>query len=86
MVDNVDRFPVSTWQRIINRRGKRAVNCIVSDRYLVFGQADGPIQMGTPVAVDVMTELEEKKPRKLCSLILTVEDLKKMVEMLESKQ
>jgi len=83
----VHRFPTSGWLRTKNRRGKRSVSCIVSGRYFVFGKVDRPMMEGSPIFVDVMTEADpDTKPRKLCSLCVTLEDLKAMVEMLESER
>jgi hypothetical protein len=82
MSKNVTRFPMSTWQRIRNRRGKMAVSCIVSDRWLRFHSLyrDG-IEMGTPIALDVVTNSHghDGNPRKICSLIVTVEELRALV-------
>jgi hypothetical protein len=90
--DNISKFPVSTWQRILNRRGKRTVNCIVSGRYLRYddlgpssiGYFPARLKIGTPVTIDVMTDSDtEKEPRKICELTLTLEELKDMVSRLE---
>ncbi|WP_031269016.1 MULTISPECIES: hypothetical protein [unclassified Labrenzia] len=91
--NNVARFPVSTWKRIWNRRGKRTINCIVSDRYLRYGDLapssagyfPDQLKIGTPVTIDVMSDNapDEREPRKLCQLIVTVEELREMVAQLD---
>ncbi len=84
MDKNIQRFPISGWKRTLNRRGKRSVSCIVSDRWLRFGEPDQQaLDIGTPILLDVMTETpdenDEFKSKKLCGLIVTVEQLKKLV-------
>lgn len=37
------------------------------------------INIGTPIKVDVMTDVSENGPRKLCQLIVTVEQLKDLM-------
>ena len=90
MDKNIQRFPISSWKRTLNRRGKRSVSCIVSDRWLRFGEPDQQaLNIGTPILLDVMTEtLDEKdefksKSKKLCSLFVTVEQLKKLLEEID---
>ena len=36
MTDEVTRFPVMSWKRTKNKRGKLSVSCIVTDRWLRF--------------------------------------------------
>ena len=88
MDKNIQRFPISGWKRTLNRRGKRRVSCIVSDRWLRFGEPDlQALNIGTPILLDVMTETpdenDEFKSTKLCSLIVTVEQLKKLVKEID---
>ena len=72
------RFPISTLQRIKNRRGKRSVSCHVSERWLRFQDEARVIDLGegkkTYVFVNVMTG-SEGEGRKLCDLCIVVEDL-----------
>lgn len=87
MVEKVTRFPISGWERIKNRRGKRTVNCEISSRYLKYGQAhDSGTVSGVLVAVDVMTDNgeEEKPDRKICELVLSLGELKELVNKVES--
>ena len=91
-MDSIHRFPVSTWKRIWNQRGKRVVNCIVSGRYLRFGKVGKPSagyfpdhgKVGTPVVLDVMTDTDSDAPdRKLCEMIVTLEELEAIVDLLK---
>ena len=92
---DVTRFPVSTWQRIWNRRGERAVSCIVSGRWLRFGEvataATGYLpgsKIGTPIDLDVMTDQydgDEGAARKICTLVVTYEELKAVVQKFEAE-
>lgn len=87
------RFPVTTWRRIWNRRGPRAVNCVLSDRYLLFGAVGQTStgyypeneKLGTPVSINVMTGAGDND-RKLCEIVLTIEALKEMVSILERER
>jgi len=88
MDKNIQRFPISGWKRTLNRRGKRSVSCIASDRRLRFGEPDQQaLNIGTPIVLDVMTETPDEnddfKSTKLCSLIVTVEQLKKLMEEID---
>jgi hypothetical protein len=77
--DTIVRFPTKTWQRILNRRGKRSVSCIVSDRWLRFHDDTHKMEEGTAILVDVMTDTSGE-PRKLAQLCLTLEDLRKVLK------
>ena len=88
MDKNIERFPISGWEKTLNRRGKRSVSCIVSDRWLRFGEPDRQaLNVGTPIELDVMTNIphenDEFESKKLCSLIVTVEQLKKLMEEID---
>lgn len=83
----VTRFPVNSWKRMLNRRGQRTVNCIVSERYLKYGTPGGPMEVGTPVEVEVLSENERTNFTKtLCRMNVTLEELEKMVETLKAEQ
>ncbi|TIN42032.1 MAG: hypothetical protein E5Y32_21170 [Mesorhizobium sp.] len=87
-MSNVRKFPVSTSTRIINRRGKMALSCIVSDRWLRFGKPhEHAMNVGTPISLDVMRDFSgpDEKTRKLCSLIVTVEDLRKLLAEIDKR-
>ena len=79
MTKNITRFPLTGWQRTANRRGRRSVSCIVSDRWLRFAPKAEPVREGTAVIVDVMTDASGSE-RKVCELILTLEGLRRRIE------
>ncbi|MEP1199295.1 hypothetical protein [Tateyamaria sp.] len=85
MFNDVTRFPVKTWERIKNRRGKRSVSCIVTDRWLRFSEHADQISAGTVVFVDVMTDAGEGE-RKLCELCIPLEELAEAVKNIEIKK
>lgn len=79
----VIRFPNSSMQRTKNRRGKRGVPCMVTDRWLQFREQAEPVDFGdgkrrTVVFVDVMTDITGES-RKLCELCLCLEDLQSAI-------
>lgn len=92
-MSSIHKFPMSKWKQIWNRRGAKAVNCIVSDRWLKFGgierSPDGGVvklELGTPIDLVVMTDpLGEGTGRKLCSLIVTYEELRQVMDLLEKE-
>lgn len=75
------------WQRIKNRRGTTSVNCIVSSRYLkVLGIAETGTADGAVVTIHVMVDKYEDGPdRRLCELILPIEELRAALSKAESK-
>jgi hypothetical protein len=86
MADEVTRFPVSTWNRIKNKRGKRTVNCEISGRYLTYGEGhDTGTNMGVLISVDVMTDGNDSDTpdRKICELVLPLNELKELVRLAE---
>lgn len=86
MVD-ITKFPMKHWQRIKNRRGTTSVNCIVSSRYLKFlGIAETDTSDGVVVTIHVMVDKYEDGPdRRLCELILPIEELKAALAKAESE-
>ena len=89
MNDDLIRFPIKSFERTKNRRGKRSLSCIVSDRYLVFEKPDKKKPKSdtqfTPIFLDVMTETggPDEPARKLCQLIITYENLIKVIKVVE---
>ena len=81
MNDQVRRFPIGEFQRRHNALGKRAVPCIVSNRWLQFpGKSDrfedGDYPDGDYMFVDVMTTADDGQTRKkLCTLCVSKADL-----------
>jgi hypothetical protein len=77
-------FPIKSFQRQKNKAGRRAVLCIVSERWLQFPKrGGGPIEIGEPLTLRVMTKNSEGKNRTLCELIVTREDLLRAIEAIE---
>ena len=85
MPSNVTRFPVKTSQKIKNRRGKKSVSCEISGRWLQFSEPDIVQSFGTPIWINVMTDVGDE-PRKLTTLCVTLEDLEKALEAIKSKK
>jgi hypothetical protein len=81
-MSNVTRFPTKGWQRASNRRGKRSVSCIVTDRFLRFEEKTQPMEEGTAVVVHVMTDGSGEE-RKLTTLIITLEQLHRVLKQYE---
>jgi hypothetical protein len=84
MDNSIVRFPIKTWRRIRNRRGKRSVSCHVTDRWLTFDETAkkndlGNGEVGTVFFVHVMTDASGDSSRKICELCITLEDLQKAV-------
>lgn len=70
----VKRIPVSWKQRWRNRMGETMVQCQVSNRWLKFPETSG--QSGEEwMIVDVMTLDANEEPKKLCELVIVLEDL-----------
>jgi hypothetical protein len=83
---NVTRFPVGPSRRLANRRGKRSVSCIVSDRWLRFEPKAGDAGTeGRVVTVNVMTGAFEGD-RKLCGLIVPLNELRRVVDSYGTKK
>jgi hypothetical protein len=78
--DKVVRFPVKSWQRRKNRLGKRAVLCEVTDRWLQFPEDSYPIQGNHLMFVDVMTATSGGKPKKICRVCISKEDLERAIK------
>ncbi len=85
MKNNITKIPISTWQRILNSRGKRTVNCMVTGRYFKYGTANKKnLSIGTPVSLDIMTDTGSDRPdQKICTMMVTIEQLRMMLETLE---
>lgn len=74
--DDVIPFPVKSFQRQKNKAGRHAALCIVSERWFQFPErGGGPIQLGEPLQISVMTKDRNGNDKKLCELIVTREDL-----------
>ena len=71
--DNITRFPIKTHQRWKNRLGRRAVPCLVSDRWLQFPGNSDLLEGEHYMFVDVMTIADGKNARKLTTVCLSKE-------------
>lgn len=85
--ETIIRFPITHSQRRQNSPGPLKVECIVSGRVLSFEGIATPLKEGSAVSVDVLAMSEDdKEPRKLCSLILTKEDLQRALDAIKTKE
>jgi hypothetical protein len=71
----VTQFPIKADQRWRNRLGKRAVPCVVSDRWLQFPEKSDRLKGDHVMFVDVMTRADGGNVRKICQICITKEDL-----------
>lgn len=79
--NNLIDFPVKSYQRRKNVLGPRAVECIVSGRWLQFPeQGSAYIRAGEVLHINVMTNADGENDRKLCELMITRENLLKAIE------
>ena len=85
MDSKIKRIPIKPSQIKKNSLGPLHVACQVSQRYLQFHPDSIHCQAGEFLTIDVMTELDIDKSRKLCSLILTREDLLAALENISAK-
>lgn len=86
---------ISFAQRERARRGRRAVACDVSSRWLKFGDPfDASFGKGDSVWVDVLTDSHDDdaspgvppRTRKLATLMVRVEDLRAIVEQFDEER
>jgi hypothetical protein len=81
MSEEIKRFPIDGFRRWHNALGKRAVPCIVSNRWFQFPEKsdrfeDGDYPDGDYMFVDVMTTAADGQSRKkLCTLCISKKDL-----------
>jgi hypothetical protein len=74
------RFPVSNWERTKNRLGKKAVPCVVSDRWAQLHGPPSSIGAGSIIGMDIMTKNENGETKKICQLMVAIEDLERAIE------
>jgi hypothetical protein len=90
--DKVRRFPIGGFQRWQNALGKRAVPCIVSNRWLQFPERsdrfeDGDYPDGDYVFVNVMTTVSSgENHKKLCTLCIAKDDLLAAIAEVDKEQ
>lgn len=68
-------FPMKTSTRYRNLLGQFAVPCEVSERWLEFDPTSHRLRGGEFVGLAVMTRSSDAKPRTLCRLWITREEL-----------
>jgi hypothetical protein len=79
--EKIKRFPIGGFQRWRNALGKRAVPCIVSNRWFQFPEKsdrfeDGDYPDGDYIFVDVMTTSAGGQTlKKLCTLCISKDEL-----------
>lgn len=78
-MSSVKRFPGSAERRRRRNLISGKVECQVSSRWLQFPEQATLVGGASFMTVDVMTLDSNEKPRKLCELILTKEDLTAML-------
>lgn len=93
MKDSPRNGRISFAQRERHRRGRRAVGCEISGRWLRFDHPFDPgFLEGDAVYVDVLTDscddddLSKLRTRKLTSLMISVEDLRAIVELFDEER
>jgi hypothetical protein len=86
MNKKVIRMPIKAYQRWKNFVGKYGVPCMISNRWLSFPEESaGHFQAGESIRIDVMTLDSNEKPRRLCELVVTREDLVRVINMVKEK-
>lgn len=80
-MEKISQFPISFKEHTYNLHGTGYVPCAVSERWLQFGSTyDQTLNL---VFVDVMTIDSKNDPKKICSLCLNLEDLKRELEKIK---
>lgn len=75
----------AAWHdRLKKQLGDFAVPCIVSDRWLEFSaNGSSRLDAGEAMMVYVMTRGQDGKPRRICELAITREDLTAVLSLIE---
>ena len=79
------RFPISARKRSQNLRGPLAVPCQISDRWLTFSSESALLCGGEFIGLDVMTLGADGRPRKMCQMYVTREDLLEVLGKVKPK-
>ena len=86
MNKKVIKMPIKAVQRWKNFVGQYGVPCMISERWLSFPkESAGHFQAGEFIPIDVMTLGSNDKPRKICELIITREDLIRVINLVKEK-
>jgi hypothetical protein len=80
VTDKIKHFPRGVERRDRLNVRKYRVPCQVSDRWLQFPQTAAALSSGDFMTIDVMTLGGDEKERKICELVLTKQDLIRMIE------
>jgi hypothetical protein len=81
----IHRLPQMQKRRRRIDLGKGIVRCHVSHRWLQFPSDARQFSEGALMTVDVMTDPEFGKPRKLCEVVLSHEDLMHILQRMPIK-
>jgi hypothetical protein len=85
--EKIIKFPISYSQRMKNQMGKGYVPCMVSGRWLQFpDKSSGFFGGGEFIEISVMTEGMGDKPKKICDLIITREDIMSAVNSVNNPE
>jgi len=85
MKDKIVKIPISASQRWKNRFGRYGVPCMISNRWLQFSETSSEFADEEAIFLDVMTLGSNDKPRKICVLCITREDLMKVLNSIQKK-
>jgi hypothetical protein len=70
------------WKRLSFR--KYQVKCQVSERWIQFPKEAHGTGNGDYISLNVMTQVYEGKPHKICELVVTRQDLQKMLDNIKT--
>ena len=84
MAGNIEHFPRGEARRNRLNLRRQRVACQVSERWLQFPLTAHELPSGDFMKVDVMTLGSDEKERKLCELVLTKQDLLRMIEQVKT--
>ena len=84
--DNLIPLPIKYTQILKNRRGKYSVNCLLSDKWLRFGETSTPLDLGEACVVDVMQAKEDDTDERICQLIITKEELLDVLKQIKRRE
>lgn len=84
MSDDIRPFPRGAERRERLNVRKYRVPCQISDRWLQFPETAHPLNGGDFMRVDVMTLGADETERRICELVLTKQDLLRMIEQVET--
>ena len=80
MGDKIKHFPRGAERRDRLNFRKYRIACQVSDRWLQFQENAHALAGGDFMKIDVMTLGADEKKRKICELVLTKQDLIRMID------